>query len=182
MLSPRILIAFVAAAGLSGCAVKRTEFSEPGWYAGAALIGALPNFDDVGGADLDEDELTEGIGLRAGWRFLDRFAVELGYETFADFEMDVVDVQIENLLLTGKFYPFTGSMQPYGLVGVGYQGSEIDDINFDESDPAGRIGLGFEWYLIDLLPLFIEIDQRIPTGDSDDLQYNTIQLGAMIRF
>jgi hypothetical protein len=182
MRSLRLVFALAAVAAFTGCAVKSTEYSASGLYLGASVIGAMPNFDDVSGADLDEDDVTEGLGLRAGYRFLDRFAVELGYEGYADFEMDVVDVEISNIIATAKFYPFTGSMQPYGLLGVGYQYSEIDDIDFDESDPAVRIGLGLEWYLIDLLPLFVEVDQRMPSGDSDDLEYNTLQLGAMIRF
>jgi len=182
MRSLRLLLALFAAAGFTGCAVKSTEYSASGLYAGASLIGAMPNFDDVSGADLDEDDITEGVGVRLGYRFLDRFAVEVGYEAYADFEMDVVDVEIANLLFTGKFYPFTGSMQPYGLIGVNYQDSQIDDINFDETDPAYRVGVGLEWYLIDLLPLFAEFDYRAPEGDSDDLTMSTLQLGALIRF
>ena len=182
MRSIRMFLALAAIAGFTGCAVKSTEYSAPGLYVGASLIAAVPDFDDVNGTDLSDDDVTEGVGLRAGYRFLDRFAVEVGYEGYADFEQDTVDVEMSYLHFTGKFYPFTGSMQPYGLLGIGYLDSEISGTTFDESDPATRVGLGLEWYLIDILPLFAEFDYRIPSGDLDDLTYSTLQLGALFRF
>lgn len=182
MRSLRLFLALVAVAGFTGCAVKSTEYSASGLYVGASLIGAVPDFDDVNGTDLSDDDITEGIGVRAGYRFLDRFAVELGYEGYADFEQDTVDVEMALIHLTGKFYPFTGSMQPYGLLGVGYLDSEVSGTSFDESEPTGRVGFGLEWYLIDLLPLFAEVDYRVPTGDIDELTYGTVQVGALLRF
>lgn len=181
----RFSIALATLSGLllaTGCIGQPTEFSRSGLYAGASVIGAMPNFDDVDGIDLDDDDLETGIGLRAGFRFLDHFAVELAYERYADFEMDVEDVEMESIVATGKWYPLTGRFQPYGLIGVGVLSTEISGVDFDEDDAVGRLGFGLEAYLLEKLPFFAEFDYRIPGGDSDELQYSTLQLGALFRF
>ena len=52
----------------------------------------------------------------------------------------------------------------------------------DESDPLLRLGIGLEGYITEKLPLFAELDYRLPEGDSDDLQFMTLQFGALFRF
>ena len=166
----------------SGCAVTSTEYSRSGLYAGASVIGLYPDFSDVDDIDLEDGELAFGLGIRGGYRFWDRFAVEVGYEAYNDVETDSEDVELETISATGKFYPLTGVLQPYGLIGIGVLQSEISGVDFDESDTIGRIGVGLEGYLTSWLPLFGELDYRIPEGDSSDLKFATLQFGALFRF
>ena len=68
------------------------------------------------------------------------------------------------------------------MLGVGTLDSDISMSSFDESDPLLRLGIGLEGYITEKLPLFAELDYRLPEGDSDDLQFMTLQFGALFRF
>lgn len=169
---------------LSACAVSPTEFSRSGLYAGASIIGAVSNFDDIQMQGIDETEVSPGWGVRAGYRFLDRFAVEVAYEGGEDFEFDSagVNLEMQSLTLQGKFYLLTGTVQPYGFVGVGYLDPESATLNLDDSELLYRFAAGLEMYLTSSLPLFIEVDYSLPTGDLQDLDYGTAQAGLLFRF
>lgn len=169
---------------LSACAVTSTEYSRNGFYAGASIIGAVSNFDEVQMQPIEDTEVTPGWGARAGFRFLDRFAIEGAYEGGEEFEFDSagVDVEMQSLTLQGKFYLTTGAVQLYGMVGVGYLDPESDTLNVDDSEPLGRLGAGLEMYLTPSLPIFIEVDYTKPTGDLEELEYAVAQAGVLVRF
>ena len=179
-----IALSLVALAALgSGCAVTKTEYSRDGFYAGAAVTGNLSDFDDVEDADLGSSDYTAGIALRGGFRFLDRFALEVGYDYSDDFEFDNdIDVSLQAFTVNGKFYPLTGRFQPYGLVGAGLLDGEINEVDFDETSTFYRAGIGIEAYIVRWLPVFFEVDYKVPGGDLDELNYSTTQLGVLFRF
>ena len=177
----RSLLLAIALLSLSACAVTGTEYSRNGLYAGASIIGAASNFDQQA---IEDTEVSPGWGARAGYRFLDRFAVEAAYEGGEDFEFDSagVNVEMQSLTLQGKFFVTTGAVQLYGMAGVGYLDPETGTLGLDDTEPLGRLGAGVEMYLTPSLPLFIEVDYTWPTGDLEDLDYGTAQAGLLIRF
>ncbi len=178
------LVALLALAlGASGCAVMKTPYSRDGFYVGASMIGTVANFDDIGAIDLGDSELVAGIGIRGGYRFFDRFAFEVAYEGNDEFEFDSgADVSIQSFTVQGKFFPLTGRIQPYGLVGVGLLDADVTLTTVDEAEFLGRLGIGIEGYLTRSVPVFFEIDYNIPSSDLDELQYSAFQLGVMYRF
>jgi opacity protein-like surface antigen len=164
--------------GLAACQVTSTEFSREGFYAGASVVGATSNFD----LDDWDDDSTVGIGVRAGYRFWDRIGFELAYEGGQKYDGDDFDVDIRNLAVQGKFYPLTGALQPYGLLGVGILWGDVGGKYDDGSAGFGRIGVGLEAYVLPSLPLFIELDYNKPGGDVSELDYYSGQIGAIFRF
>lgn len=176
-------IAIAVAIVTSGCAVTKTDYSRSGFYVGASMAGSISDFDDADGADLDESDLTAGVGIRGGYRFLDQFALEASYEVYDDFEFDTEDVSIQTFHFSGRFHPLTGRVQPYALAGVGIFDTEVDGtVDIDESEPFVRLGVGVEAYANRHFPIFVEVDRTMPTGDADDLPYWTMQIGALYRF
>ncbi len=167
--------------GLAACSVTPSEFSRSGLYAGASVIGAASDFDNISVVDdLDKVDYTAGIGLRGGYRFLDRFAIEAAYEGGMDWRKH--DVRMQTIALQGKVYPLTGAVQPYGLIGGGYASGKVSGTNLDDRAAFWRLGAGLEVYILPFLPLFFELDYTLPTGDLSDLPYATGHLGALFRF
>jgi len=168
------------------CAVTSTEYSRSGIYAGASIIGSASIFSVVRKKnerfDLGDTKWTSGVGLRAGYRFLDRLAVELAYEGAQTYKFHDADVRVQSIGVQGKFFPFTGVFQPYIMGGVGSLSADVSDGGPDDSDLFWRLGLGMDMYLLEVLPLFVEFDYTAATGDVDALDYLAIMVGAYIRF
>ena len=168
------------------CAVTSTEFSRSGFYAGASIIGSASSFSVIREQnekyDLGDTKWSGGIGLRAGYRFLDRLAVELAYEGAQKYDFRDADVSVRSIGVQGKFFPFTGVFQPYAMGGVGSLSADVSKGGPDESDLFWRLGLGMDVYVLEILPLFIEFDYTAATGDVDALDYLAIMVGAYFRF
>jgi opacity protein-like surface antigen len=185
-----VLGIFVLAVSVSlvGCNVTPTEFSEPGLYVGGALKYGFEDFDDLDPDESNDGDESVGLGVRAGYRIAPWIGAELEYEYFDDYDVAVADVNVQSLMLQGKAYPFTGRLQPYALGGIGMVSSDLDfdesslDETFDETEFAWRLGAGLDFYLIEFLPLFVELAYTWPTNDLDELQYWTGAIGAYFRF
>lgn len=173
------LIAVALCVALPACQIASTQYSKSGIYAGASLVGAASNFDVE---DLDSTETSAGVGIRGGYRFLDRFAVELAYEGGEKFSGHDIDIRIDTLAVQGKFYPLTGTFQPYGLIGVGSLWGDANRGGDDGTGGFGRIGAGLEMYFLSMLPAFVEFNYNAPGGDASDLDYYSGQIGLLIRF
>ena len=169
---------------LAACAVRTTDFSRPGFYVGGSAVGAASNFKDFPGSEIDDTELTPGFGVRGGYRFLNRFAVEIAYEGEQEFEFksSLVNVRIQSLTIQGKFYPLTGALQPYVLGGLGYLGVDVNVLDIDDEEVMWRVGTGLEVYLFPSLPIFTEIDYTVPEGDLDNFDYASVHIGVLFRF
>jgi hypothetical protein len=179
-MKPTLLI-LVGLLLLPACAVRSTTFSRTGPYVGASLVGAASNFDNVKGIeDLDEVDYTAGLGFRAGYRFLDRFAVEIAYQGTR--EWNDYDVRLWNLGIQGKFYPFTGSLQPYGYIAGGLMDASVAEIDLEKSGGFGRLGLGLEMYLLPILPIIVEAEYTKGTGGVDKFDYYSGHVGVLFRF
>jgi opacity protein-like surface antigen len=159
------------------------EFGRSGPSVGVGAIYAFEIFDDdstVQGAD-------NGFGydLKGGYRFNEYFALELRFEHLPDMN----DVEIWQLDVSGKFYPFHGMVQPYLLTGVGLHNVEDDragvgtgGLGVDGMGVGLRFGIGVDFYITRNWAIYVEGDYLLPTGGRSDYDAIPVGLGVLYRF
>lgn len=163
---------------------------------------------DVDGGD------SWGAEARVGYRFHPNLAAEGQLQYYDNFGVDVAGapreatpavgpdrsprhefLTLNGLALMGnvKGYPFTGRVQPYGIVGLGLlwihaqpRRTRVDDLEKGFGDHevgfAGRIGVGIDGYLTQNLLLNVETSYLLPTGELSDFRMVPISLGVQYRF
>jgi opacity protein-like surface antigen len=154
---------------------------------------------DVDGGD------SWGAEARVGYRFHPNLAAEGQLQYYDNFGIDVAEpadaspsrefFTLNGLSLMGnvKGYPFTGRVQPYGLVGLGLlwlhaqpPRTVYDDLEtgFDKDEVgfAGRIGVGIDGYVTQNLLLNVEASYVLPTGGISEFRIVPISLGVQYRF
>lgn len=151
------------------------------WYIGAGANFSIENF-DVGGHDNGW-----GYNVRAGRRLCDMFAAELQWEHIpGDFEAPGFDVDTWALTANGKFYPITGKVQPFALVGVGYEDARVRGNGRaggpDQDGFAARFGLGLDVLITDNVGIAAEVDYLLMAGDGPDLDQIPVSLGFFYNF
>ena len=191
------------------------DYARRGLYAGVGAAYVIEQFDlpdatlslpespifhyEVDGGD------SWGAEARVGYRFHPNLAAEGQLQYYDNFGIDVAEAAdaspsrefftLNGLSLMGnvKGYPFTGRVQPYGLVGLGLlwlhaqpPRTVYDDLEtgFDKHEVgfAGRIGVGIDAYLTQNLLLNVEASYLLPTGDLSDFRMVPISLGVQYRF
>jgi opacity protein-like surface antigen len=201
-----------AASAASG---ETDDYARRGLYAGVGGAYVIEQFDlpdatltlpespifhyDVDGGD------SWGAEARVGYRFHPNLAAEGQLQCYDNFGIDVAEVAdarpkrdfltLNGLSLMGnvKGYPFTGRVQPYGLLGLGLlwlhtqpPRTLYDDLQkgFDDHEVefAGRIGVGIDGYLTRNLLLNVETSYLVPTGGLRDFRMVPISLGVQYRF
>lgn len=160
-------------------AVVEPEPETAYWYVQAGANFSVENF-DIGGQDNGW-----GYNLRAGRRLCDMFAAEIQWEHIpGDFEGGGFDVDTWALTANGKFYPITGKVQPFALVGVGYEDGRVHAVR-GAPDPDGfaaRFGIGLDVLITDNIGVAAEVDYLLETGDGPDLDQIPISLGFFYNF
>ena len=169
------------------------DYARSGAYVGAGGFGAFENFDGTGPLDVDD---SWGLNARVGYRFHPRFAAEIQYEWYDDFEIDVLGFTVAevdgwSLTANGKAYLLTGRIQPYALLGGGYLEGELDTsglgISADDNAFMWRFGGGFDIYAVggqgqEHIVLSLEATYLLPIAELDDLEFWTIGVGLQYRF
>lgn len=163
---------------LCGCNATSTEQSRSGIYLGASLVGAYQDIDEPENVDLAD--YSAGVGVRGGFRFADQWALELAYQRPMDWSSK--DLKVHDLALQGKFYFTTGNFQPYVMGGIGAMQVEVDPTDREYNGGFGRLGGGLEWYLLDFLPIFGELQYTKGSGGTSDFNYGDWQVGLLFRF
>ena len=194
------------------------DFAAAGPYVQLGGVYAIENFDNLvsewtiyQGADPLERVDTKvdnswGYQIRAGYRINRFVAVEAEWEHDVDFNgqikgKDSGDVYSKGsgsayaLTANGKFYPITGCIQPYALVGAGWVNAQnnlhttescVDcDLNQDRDAFGFRFGLGVETYVTRNIGFAAEAGYVLPvTGALSDYGVDTIpvSLSAFYRF
>lgn len=193
-----------------------------GWISGTFEDEAEGVLRDISGGqqiDLSIDD-SWSLNALAGYRVFSFLAAEVQYEYVGEYEISAVDntpgptggltgsadlsahVITLNLKLIAPFW----RLQPYVLVGVGYASyasnlsSEVENNTgltsvdiFDDFDSfAGRIGLGFDYYLTKHVVLNAgfsavltakELSTSLdPSQDLGDLHYLSVGAGVQYRF
>jgi len=194
-----------SAAGVAGAQLVEDEWegdyapppssstqSRLGVYVGIGGLYAMENFDRDAALDdpmqpLDIDAKdTGGPELRLGYRFHPRFAGELLFQYYADFNLstgdDSIDDDFSGWTLTGnvKAYGLLGRIQPYAVLGLGalvFEHKQGSDSGF-----VARLGGGLDLYLTDSVVFDVEIAYALPTGSIDDLPFATFAAGIQYRY
>jgi opacity protein-like surface antigen len=196
------------------------------WYVQAAALYSGENFSQnnwshhyfnhrYGGLNADERVFFSpdfgngwGYDVRGGRRLSEMFAVELEWAQVAgDFEAESdasmfpgavyrADAETMALTVNGKFYPIKGNVQPFVLVGIGWEHVDVDwrwrDISTDVpvSDEGGwtgdgfvaRFGLGVDYLITDSIGIAAEFDYLLPTGEIEDFDQIPVSLGIFYNF
>ena len=160
-------------------AVVEPEPETAFWYVQAGANFSVENF-DVGGHDNGW-----GYNLRAGRRLCDMFAAEVQWEHIpGDFEGNGFDVDTWALTANGRFYPIKGRVEPFALVGIGYEDGRVHSFN-GAPDPDGfaaRFGLGLDVLVTDNIGLSAEVDYLLETGSGPDIDQIPMSLNVFYRF
>src|SRR5262249_30289939 len=158
----RIVVASAAIAAVAAAFPARAaddEFTRKGPYFGIGVSRAMNTF-----ADTFQDATpvphvsvsdTSRLNARGGCRFAPLFSTELEYEFLDTFGVRALGVHAAELsthaiTVNAKFSVPAGRFQPYLLLGLGVIVPDIQSksfIDFDaDSSPAGRLGLGVDFY------------------------------------
>ena len=170
----------------------RPGYTDPGPQVSIGGVYSIERFD----VDSDVDvEGTPVVNARVGYRLSERFAVELEYEYYHEYEADLNGMFDANLsgngfFFNGKGYLLTGSIQPYLLGGVGVLFQEdvrlvINRTAFDTDDeiaPAVQIGIGIEAYKKKYFALYAEASYHFPFDALEDYEYGVLNAGIIYRF
>lgn len=199
-----LALALLLAFSLPGAA-RAGDFDRFGPYLGVGGSFATALWDsqlsDELGVGVNVDDAW-GLNARAGLRVLSALAVELQYEWFSDYNVqiagvDAVDVGSHALTANLKlFLPFW-RVQPYLLGGIGFAKLHYEDtlglgLSSSETSLAGRGALGLDFYITKHIGLYAEgdvviinqgIDTNVPgVGTVKPLLYTGAQAGVMLRF
>jgi hypothetical protein len=158
-----------------------------GFYAGVGGAYDFERFPNGGSGNGWE------VNARVGYRFLDYLALEGMGVHERDYsgksgQFAGKKTYIWSGWLNAKVYPFgrlTGFMQPYGLVGGGYQWANIDGAPPTDHTAnvwAGRFGAGIDWYLTQHFMVTTDAAYILPQGDSKSLERITVGGALQYRF
>jgi len=179
----RLSLVVVVLMACVACATENpSEFARPGPYLCVAAVGAGSNFKDFVDEDLDDGVGTAGFQALFGYKMWDRAAVEIAYEGGMNFEGDITEVEVWNVMLQGKLLLGAERWQPYLLLGMGWGEAKTSKPRFTEDGFVGRVGAGLQYYISPTWPVFLEIDYNAGAGDMDKYNYGAAKLGVMFRF
>jgi len=193
----RILAAAVLATSLaaSGCASARSpaedssddapDFARSGAYVGLYGIKSYEQF-DTDNSKVRAGDSDGGVGLKLGYRFTPRIAIEGMAETVKGFGVSdgtvSTDLDLLNFGIMGKFYFATGRLQPYLVAGGGVARADTNRGDFDDNGGFIRGGFGADVYITANFALFAEANYNRMVGGVNDLHHIDLQLGLMFRF
>jgi len=102
--------------------------------------------------------------------------------------MDVVDINNFSVMFNVKGYPLTGRIQPYGVLGFGFNVARIEDtVGMGMSDTffdvGFRAGAGVDIYATRSLVGFLEFSYFLAGfNDLEDFNFIPIVFGLQYRF
>ncbi|MEW6440077.1 MAG: outer membrane beta-barrel protein [bacterium] len=170
------------------------DFARPGLYFGVGLAYSVQQFPDEDfdfGNELEVDD-SMGFDARLGYRISRYVSLEIEalYNFGFDFHAYHTDLgSIDSYSVTGnaKIYPFAGRFQPYGIVGIGYSGANIEEEYWSDSsesfsDFGVRFGGGVDLYFTRNVLGWFEISYFLGGFDDlEDFDFIPIVFGMQIR-
>jgi len=219
-------IAIVCASSLllsSQGAAQEAKYDRTGFYLGLAGTFAVPTrledtldslvSDNTVGFSVEGVDVDASLGFhaRGGYRLHPRLAIEAHFEDLAGFDIAAKDGQrprpeastdlanVDGWTLTGdlKVFLLTGTIQPFGVVGVGLMSADAERTASDNLGdgaaqlvaevPSGdaftvRFGGGIDMYLSPHFAICIDTTYVLPTAPLQDLQYVSFEWGFQYRF
>ncbi len=165
---------------------EKPAYDRDGWYAGIGGGGAIALFDDGDSAD------SGFAQIRAGYHFLRFAALEAELEYTPRFHgksgrYDGVDTATFGAWANIKGYPmapWTGCVQPFGMIGVGWWWERLSGSAVDGVDQKGgfvsRYGGGVDFYVTRNVMVTTEAAWVLPTGHLGDLKQ--VQIGGAVQY
>jgi opacity protein-like surface antigen len=183
------------------------EFARRGPYFALGASRAMNTFentfeDAVPFPDVSVSD-TWGLNARGGYRFAPWFSTELEYEFLDQFGVrtggeSVAELSTHTITVNAKFSLPAGRFQPYLLVGMGLivpdiQSKSFIDFDTDAAAPAGKLGLGVDFYATPNVVLNLGFESvvngvKVEThalgveDHSHGLDYVALQFGLGFRF
>jgi len=147
---------------------------------------------DTGANPINFEE-SMGFNLKLGYRFSDALEGEIEYLFIDGFDGSVAGIEafeLDGYAVTAnvKWYPATGKVQPYCLVGAGFADLEAsvayEDTNESESDWGAvfRAGGGVDFYAAEDVLFFAEVSYYFTRGNIEDCDFMPVTLGVKHTF
>jgi hypothetical protein len=176
---------------------SRGEYSREGGYGAIALLYSFEQFDSfpitfMGTPVSTTVDDSLGTAVRGGYRVSEEFAVELSIERALTYEVTArlpvfgkatLDLEMLTIWAQGKVYACGGSVQPYGVVGVGWWDAELE--NLDDSGVGLRAGAGVDFWLDRSGDSALFLEATFNTGaeiEGVDLDHFDVMAGLVFRF
>ncbi len=163
-------------------------YDRRGLYLGLGGVYAIERFDagSVSGSN------ALGIDTRVGYRAHRHLGAELNVQHVEGIDLDVggqrvLKASATSVTANAKGYPFTGRVQPYGLVGLGGTVARAEDrlgLGVSSTTVSGlaRLGGGIDLYATRHLVATAEVSYALPTGTLRDFAAVPVVVGAQYRF
>ena len=142
-----------------------------------------------------------GINAKIGYRPIDIIAVQFDFDYFDKFEDNdsfngdaELEIMTYMLSLKGNFpVKWYNVISPYVIVGGGimHVDGDLDDASIagnsfdasgDETDWCGKVGGGFDFYLVENFSLNLEGNYTFGGNDLEDIDYFQFILGGAFHF
>lgn len=166
---------------------QRAAEPKLGPYIGIGASYALENFDDVdiGGISMNPNlDDTWGFNARIGYQSTPMWAFELEY-VYIPFEDTIIELDVQTLMAVAKLSPSVQfPVKPFLALGLGWMDGSADvtggagTTSVDDSDFAGKIGIGVDWYPVPAFSIGVEADYVSGFGDVDEIAYTNLMLGV----
>jgi hypothetical protein len=152
-------------------------------YVGAGGSYAVENFDEDGDFINTNYDNSWGVNAKVGYHLHELLDLEFNFDYLEEFEGDAgVDVEVMTYMFTLKgFFPIASEKVKLSVVaggGLMYAEAGSDD----EIDGCAKLGLGFDYFLIQNFSAGIEGNYTLGFGDLDDIQYFNFILGVAYHF
>lgn len=190
----KVLFAHAIASAAAAVSFSASAASNPASdeYIGAAIGYAEQRLDIEGRSLSDKDT---GVKLSAGYRFLPRFAVEVGYASFGEGVISGNGARVTAnpksyyVALTGSVFA-KGPFEVFGKIGVANTATEIT-ANYrglsemdDQKETTPLIGVGGAYALSDEIFAVAEYEHfgKVVKAEGAKLNAHILSVGLRIRF
>jgi opacity protein-like surface antigen len=178
------------------------ESTRTGFYLGAGLSAAFPQF-TIDDENLDGDfDKAPGFNVKLGYTFNRWFSLELDLEYIAKFKSDdeeVVagvpvdadgEIDVFTSMLSLKLSPDIGTpvVRPFLAGGAGLMYADFDiklgssSVSDSETDFSAKARAGIDFHLRKHLLVWLEGGYVSGFGNLEDISYGLVTLGAGYRF
>jgi hypothetical protein len=184
----------------AGTAHAKGEYARSGIHVSAQGMIALPTWGSqlqnqiaavAPGSPPSKLGVSGGLDLRAGYRFHERVAAEMGFDWVADYPItlggaDAGGAGNWRYYVDVKLYLMTERIQPFALLGMGAYHLDFmplgTPVNIGATSFSPRLGGGVDYYLTWRWGLTAEIAYVIGTRQLVNLDRLGITFGAFYRF
>jgi hypothetical protein len=163
---------------------ENNDPARPGPILGLGGLYALDNFDGIG----LKTEGSGGYNIHVGYRFNKWVSTDLHIERYQEFDAPPGEVNGWAVGQNVRGYAMSGSIQPFGLLGINYldmetTGSSNLPLNPKKTDdgPAMRFGFGLDWYATPKFVITTDISYLLGFGEVGDYDVAVFSAGFFYR-